>query len=619
MADPLNIREQIEIAVSLAEGQFREFKSAYSGPAGKKEKREVRSICKDIGEALVAFANADGGELLIGVEDDGNITGTDDYGEADFGQIKDAPKTHVHKDTPLQSVLCREAVIESKRILYFRVSKGTRYIHLTSDGRCLKRNDLATVPVAAERIQFDRLEVKSREYDREFVDGATAAHLETELLRAIADQISPGISIDKCLQYLGLAEYDGDAGLRLRRAAVLLFAKSPDRWHPRVQARILRVNGTTLGTGADYNVSADTTVKSNILKLIDEAWDALRPHLAATRFHDDARFRTTYIYPEVACREALVNAIAHRDYAEEGRGIEIYVFDDRIEIRNPGGLLSSISVDDIKALRGVHQSRNSYIARTLREVGLMRELGEGMRRIFEVMKSGELAPPEISNDNSLFMLTLHHRPMYTKDETLWLDQYENLHLTAEEKATALLGRRGDLIAANDVIRRLGIVDIERFRQVIASLQDKGILETAVSKQNAQRTARGRKVAVREIPRWRVRSSKEIKIPHHETTPAKLDIAKIPSDSGAEIGQSQELYLGNIPPNTTEQDLISAFSAIGPLANIRIPQSGGLSRGYAFVEFDDKAHTQEALSSEIVLGGRKIVLRPANPRRPKKMR
>jgi ATP-dependent DNA helicase RecG len=64
MAGPLYIAEQIKIAVSLAEGQFREFKSAYAGAPGKKSKRALRDICKDVAEALVAFANADGGELL---------------------------------------------------------------------------------------------------------------------------------------------------------------------------------------------------------------------------------------------------------------------------------------------------------------------------------------------------------------------------------------------------------------------------------------------------------------------------------------------------------------------------------------------------------------------------
>ena len=75
--DIVNLEERARTAISLGESHFREFKSAMQGPPGSKTSRETKSICKDIGEALVAFANADGGELLIGVEDDGTITGID--------------------------------------------------------------------------------------------------------------------------------------------------------------------------------------------------------------------------------------------------------------------------------------------------------------------------------------------------------------------------------------------------------------------------------------------------------------------------------------------------------------------------------------------------------------
>lgn len=632
MSEPLNIQEQITIAVALSEGQFREFKSAYSGAPGKKEKRSIRDICKDVGEALVAFANADGGELIIGVEDDGVLTGTNDFSAEELARLKEAPKTHVHKETPLQSVLCRDTNIDGKRVVYFRISKGTKLIHLTSDGRCLKRNDLETVPVPVEQIQFDRREVHSREYDREFVDGASVADLDHDLLRIVADQVYEGMSIDKCLQYLGLAEYEGGAGLRVRRGALLLFAKFPDRWHPRLQVRILRINGTALGTGAAYNVSSDSTIKTNIIKLVDEAWDNLRPHLVATRFQDDARFRATYIYPEVACKEALVNAIAHRDYSEEGRGIEIFVFDDRIEVKNPGALLSSISVDDIKSLSGVHQSRNSYIARSMREIGLMRELGEGMRRIFELMRSNELAPPEIGIDANSFTLTLHHRPMYNKDEALWLEQYDADHLSSEEKAVILMGRRGDLIAPNDIIRRLGIVDTEHYRQIVYSLQTKGVLETAIPKTKAQSTARSKRVAVRDIARFRVRIVKDAGTVHDAavpTAPAKpVTAAKPPKPRkqapaskppvkvavAEEIGAGElrALYVGNIPPNTTERDLVVAFIEYGHPAAITIPRSGGLSRGYAFIEFEDAGVAQLALRANVVLGGRKLIVRWKRP-------
>lgn len=619
MTEVLNLNEQIAIAVSLAEGQFREFKSALQGPPGQKVKRSVKEICRDVGEALVAFANADGGELIIGVEDDGALTGTEELSPQDVASVKAAPTTHVHPDTPLESVLCREATISGRRLIYFRVAKGTHQIHLTSDGRCMRRNDLESKPVASEQIKFQRQEVRSREYDREFVDGVSVADLDQNLLRIVADQVSAGISIDKCLQYLGLAEYDSGSGLRLRRAAVLLFATSCDRWHPRVQVRILKVKGMSLGAGASYNVANDVTVKANIIRLVDEAWDELRPHLAETRFQEDARFRTTLIYPEVACREALVNAIAHRDYSEEGRGIEIYVFEDRIEVVNPGSLLSSISLSDITSLRGAHQSRNSFIARALREVGVMRELGEGMRRIHDLMASNELAPPDIFSEDTTFRLALHHRPMYSRNEALWLSQYDALSLTAEEKAIILLGRSGELISPNEIINRLGIVDIERYRQLLELLQRKGILVNTIPKKSLQAAVKRKGVVARDVSRFKIIPFADVTAPKTDNRSARSVSAKSSSDSkkpereSAKNFDDSAVYIGNIPPNTTQLDLVYAFRDIGVLNNTRIPQSDGLSRGYAFATFEDSAAAALAVKSSVNMGGRSLVIRWATPR------
>ena len=105
-----------------------------------------------------------------------------------------------------------------------------------------------------------------------------------------------------------------------------------------------------MGVGANYNVSEkDHLVRGNVIHILESAWETLRPHLARTRFQSDALFRETIMYPEVACREALVNAIAHRDYSIEGLPTEILVFDDHVEIKNPGALLSTISLDALWA------------------------------------------------------------------------------------------------------------------------------------------------------------------------------------------------------------------------------------------------------------------------------
>jgi ATP-dependent DNA helicase RecG len=230
------------------------------------------------------------------------------------------------------------------------------------------------------------------------------------------------------------------------------------------------VDGETVRTGEDYNVVSDDLISGNILTLVDRAWEALRPHLVHTRIDKSARFTQRSIYPELACREALLNAIAHRDYSDEGRGIEVYIFNTHLEVRNPGSLLSTIRLEDIVSQKGVHQSRNAHVARVLRELGHMRELGEGMRRIYELMHSNELAPPEVLNSADGFAIRLTHRPLYTEKELLWLSQFDQFDLDREQKAVVLLGEGERMFSAQQVWDAVGIVDTEHYRKLASSLR-----------------------------------------------------------------------------------------------------------------------------------------------------
>ncbi len=463
----LNIEERIRVMIPIGESHFREFKSCLEGTPEKKKPRATTSVARDIAETLVAFANAEGGDLLVGVEDDGTISGVP-YTEADLKILVDSPKTHVFPTTPLPACRVRKVTIEDKSILYFSISAGVDYCYLTSDGRCLQRKDLESLPVSAEHIKASRQEAISREYDRQFEMRATIKDLDVELVNSVASQISHGMSAEKCLQYFDLAEF-GNQGLRFRKAALLLFAANITKWHPRSQVRVLKINGTQLKTGGEYNVTHDQEANSNILRLLDSSWNLIRPHLVETRFLQDARFKTQIIYPELACREALINAIAHRDYSNEGMGIEVNIFTDRLEIVSPGGLLSSISLEDLRKLTGAHQSRNSLIAKVLRELGYMRELGEGMRRIFKLLQDSDLAPPILASTPDRFSLTLSQQLIYTEKERLWLDNFASFLLSRTEKTVVRLGYNDHVISPQEIWDACGIIDTEDYRRLVEKL------------------------------------------------------------------------------------------------------------------------------------------------------
>lgn len=516
----LKLNERIDIGIEAGESHFREFKSAIErNDLGGIKPRDFKAICRDIGEALVAFANADGGELFIGIEDDGEITGIP-HKDSSIDAMKESYVSYVHKDTPLPKPIAGKTRIDNKKILYFSIPKSLSTVHQTSDGRCMKRCDLENCPVSAEHIQAERDEIKSREYDRAFIDGATIGDLDLELIRDVSETIASGYSPEKMLQYLGLAEY-GQSGLRIRRAALLLFAKNILNWHPRCLVRIVRINGTELGVGENYNVSQDDPIPGAILGLMDESWENLRPYLARTRFRSSGLFRESLIYPESACREALVNAIAHRDYSREGSPIDIYIFDDRMEFRSPGGLLSSITIDKLTTLQGIHESRNVLIAKTLREIGYMREMGEGIPRIFAAMRDSELVDPQFNSDRETFTLTLQHQSIFSRKDIEWLEGYREFDLNKNEQRVVLQGKDGHLLSTNEIIKLTGIVDTDDFRILYESLRLKGVIY------NAKPRPGGSKGRRREIGRFKLRTPKELEQYLGEILEALKDIPPLP--------------------------------------------------------------------------------------------
>src|SRR5215212_7824814 len=263
---------------------------------------------------------------------------------------------------------------------------------------------------------------------------------------------------------------------------------------PRLQVRIIKIDGTELGSGHTFNVTSDNEVTDNIVNLIEASWDLLRPHLTETRIAEDAVFRAQIIYPELACREALINAVAHRDNSIEGRGIEVHVYSDRLEVVSPGALLSSISLLDLQQLKGVHQSRNSLVARVLRELGYMRELGEGIRRIYELMSQNDLTEPDLSSDTTTFRIALHHRFIYPQEVKLWVDAFAEHELTRDEKTVVRLGYDGHVISPQEIWDAVGIVDTDYYRQLLESLREKNLLYRKISANKAFQVAKNKRTS-----------------------------------------------------------------------------------------------------------------------------
>jgi ATP-dependent DNA helicase RecG len=631
----LSLTERVRNTIALGESHFREFKSALSGPPSDKRPRPAKDVCRDIAEALVSFANADGGELLVGVEDDGSISGVPQEKD-DLILMLNAFNSHVHPESKLPLTHNQELRLDGKIILFFAVSKGTTRIYQLSDGRCVRRRDKITAPADVHDLLFARQEAESRAYDQEFVDGATVSALDATIIQSIADSFFRGMSVEHYLQQVGLAEY-APGGLRLRRAALLLFAKEISRWHPRSNVRIMKVLGNEVRSGDKYNVAADETAQGNVFQLLQGAWEKLRLLLAyKTDFGEDARFEQRYLYPEWACREALVNAIAHRAY-NNARGIEIFVFDDRMEIRSPGSLLSTLTVESLRKLTGAHESRNTLISRVLRENKVMRELGEGIKRIFKLMEENELLEPKIANDETWFTMSLPHKSVFSPQQEEWLKLFLVHKLSGLQKRVVVLGMGGREISRQDIVKSLSTKDRDVYDLTVTPLRHQGILAQVRTAAAAASMAQRKGINRDAIGRWKVVAPSSMRepltiscgrtdnllhlleasniVPSQRSIRAEQPFCEVKPQI---VSKTQEkcsvfFHFKTSAIQLTKEEVVKHFSSCGRIKDVSLPRipNSDVQKGYGFVVFDSAESVFDAVKqlNGSFIGDRKIGVEP----------
>ncbi len=194
----------------------------------------------------------------------------------------------------------------------------------------------------------------------------------------------------------------------LKHAAVLLFSKDPEKYIPSASLRYIRYEGKEALTGAEHNVVKDQRFENNIPNLIDEVKAFLNASFKDYYFLDlsKGKFRRVPEYPEEAWLEGVVNALCHRSYNSQGSAIYIKHFEDRLEISNSGPLPAQVTIENIKTERF---ARNPRVARVLEDMGYVRQLNEGVSRIYESMEKSMLSIPEYKQDHGNVYLTLRNK------------------------------------------------------------------------------------------------------------------------------------------------------------------------------------------------------------------
>lgn len=350
------------------------------------ERKSSRVKPRRLADALVGFANAEGGIVVVGLSD-GRIEGTDGIDRA-RNELMQAPVDFVDPParvtTRLQSCMREDG--SDDHLLVFEVRPSAGVVHAnTRDEVFLRVGDETRrlTFVQRQELTFDR---GPGGYDARALPGTSIAQLDQDL---VAEYLRC-VGAPDAARLLRARSLMDDGAVNV--AGWLLFAPHPQDRLPEALVRVLRYRGTERGAGARQRLVSDLRCEGPIPQMLGEAREAIRDVQPTRRALGPAgRFEDVPLVPEDAWLEGLVNAVVHRSYSLAGDHIRVEVFDDRIEVSSPGRFPGIVDLTD--PLHAPRFARNPRIARVCADLDFGQELGEGIRRIYEEMRLAGLEDP----------------------------------------------------------------------------------------------------------------------------------------------------------------------------------------------------------------------------------
>lgn len=361
---------------------------------------------ESMAKSVCALLNQQGGVILWGVNDAGDVVGLDNAsvrGEELNRYIAANLTPH-----PLFSVAVRQA--SGKQLLVIDVPQGAdkpycldREIWVRVGHSTLKANaDQSAHLVEASALQLGR-------WERETMPGFSLADCDEKELATAREEIAEsgrfGIEIpaddDELLRRLGLTQHG-----QLSNAAAVLFAKSPRVWAPNLALRLVSYSSDKSGP-----IGNDTICEGPAIRVLKEAITILQQRTGFSGAFDRGKIeREDYpAYAVLALREGLVNAMVHRDYSAISGSVRVEIFPDRLTIRNPGRLPEGWTTADLKKNHGSHPG-NPDIARVFYLRSLMEQLGMGTQKLIAECKKLHAKSPVWKAEQNTVSLTLFRAP-----------------------------------------------------------------------------------------------------------------------------------------------------------------------------------------------------------------
>jgi len=439
---------QIKSIVSFGEGFNTEFKE------------RVPTNLKGITEEVCAFANASGGVLLIGVDDKNVIQGVN----IDNSK-RSAIQNSIGEISPPLQFEFYIVEVDGKNVAVIEVPSGQNKPYVLSGAIYVRQGPnsqkLTTVEEMrnffqqTDRIFFDEVSCVEANIENDISNESIKTfRFEAELVNATSDE--------QLFTNLKLVSNDG----YLKNGAVLFFGKEPEVFFEKAVIRCLVFDGIDKRYIVDDKVMTGTLYQQYQKSMI---WLKSKLNVRYDIEGEGANPRNEYWeIPIIAFKEAIINSLAHRDYYDKGARTTIEVFDDRVEISNPGGLVSAVPRNEFGKRSA---SRNPLIFGLFERMRLVEQIGSGITRIRDVMNDERLPPPEFNIDG-MFTVTLRRPFDFEKWVEKWVEkltdnrvkilrEVHNNHKVTKKELEQFVGISASAIDNNiDVLKDLGLLTRE---------------------------------------------------------------------------------------------------------------------------------------------------------------
>jgi len=362
------------------------------------ERKSSRIAAKDVANCLIAFANAEGGVLVVGLHG-GRVEGigpradrVNEWRQASIDFCMPPVRTRVSERQ------CLNDAGDPDRLLIVEV-EPSEHVHATTRDEVYLRVGDETRRLTASQAQ-ELLYDKGQAFFESTAVDASDEELDERLLKSYAEAVNHPAP-ERLLQARGLMTRQG----RVTIGALLLFGLHPQGRYPEATVRVLRYAGSERGTGSRQRLLYDSRHDGPLPGVIGSAaQEIVRRVPTRQALGADGLFGPVGLIPRDAWMEGLVNAVIHRSYSLMGDHIRVDIFDDRIEIESPGRFPGLVDPGDPESI--TRFARNPRIARVCADLRFGQELGEGIRRMFEEMRLAGLADPAYRQTSGSTVLTL---------------------------------------------------------------------------------------------------------------------------------------------------------------------------------------------------------------------